>query len=55
MSNFATGDRTYLMRQQRRNGNGLAVESYEFDFIAFTTFVDMYNSADIPRRQSLGR
>jgi hypothetical protein len=46
VSNFPTGYGAYLICQQRRDGNGLAIQSDELDFVTLAGVVDMHDCAD---------
>src|SRR4029077_7011420 len=45
---------SHLAGLECNNGNRLAIEAHEFDFICFTPAVDVDDSSDISRLQSFG-
>ena len=51
----AFADRAALTGQDRGDGEGVARERHELDFVGFTTAVDMHNGADIAGFQAIGR
>ena len=55
MRDVAFADWAALTGQDRGDGEGVARERHELDFVGFTTAVDVHNGADIAGFQPIGR